>query len=254
MKTHRLIYLFSTLLLLCLSGSSFAYEEQIIEEENEYGGKTTQYRDIDGGISEGVIFYGNDDEMVREEIIYTNLSISLYGIKRINRGYFFGKKVREDIFYSSQYARKYSKIKAIQHFDRYSGERVKLEQFFSDLHLGNSVIHFQKGIRSKVEWIYSDVHEGVKHSITHYDPTGKKETRVEYLYADRTVRKQGFYKSEYFIEQNKKIKEIWYFTEDFEGKNNGVYKKIVHYRYYPQRTATTRTHYFDREDNLLLTE
>ena len=244
-----------TLLALCIfllwSSNLFAQDEFIIEEENEFGGQTTEFSDTKLGILQAVIYYGSDNRRVKEEKEFTKKSALLYGIVREVKKYFFDIKIQHERYFTPQFARKYLTRKRTDYFDRYTGERTKVEKFFTEAYLGHNITYYFKEKRTKVEWFYPQNLEGIRQQVTFFAPDGVRKTKKEYWYTKKTTRTKGYYRSVHFLEDSRKIKQIWYYTTDYAAKNRNIIKQIDHFSYHPEKLMTIQSNFFNEKGALV---
>jgi len=241
---------FSLCLLFC-GTFLFGYDEIVIEEENELGGQTTEYTDIQGGITLGTIYYGSDNTKVKEEKEFTEKSITLYGVEKEISQFFFENLIQKELFFSPEYSEKYLIRKSVEYFDNYTGKQTRVEKFFTGTYLGRNITHFKDGIRTKIEWFYPKRLEGIHQQTDYFNKNGKVKIKVEYSYVERTIQSKGYFKSIYFLQDARKTKEIWYFTKEFGLKNQGLSRRVDNFAYYPDRLTKVTTYFFDQNDKLI---
>ncbi|MCP4295122.1 MAG: hypothetical protein GY786_05910 [Proteobacteria bacterium] len=248
----KFLFAWFALCLIGISGSAlFAIDEFVIEQENEFGGQTTEYIDSSFGILRGVNYYGSDNTKVKEEIEYNEKSVELYGLEKSIRYYFSGIKTQDESYYTFTYGREHLVQKKVQYFDKYSGQATKTEKFFSRDYYGHNITYYKEGLRNRVEWFYPSNIEGIKQHNIYFDSLGERKERVEYIYTDNTITKEGYIKSVYFLEGGRKIKEIWFFNKNYELQNQGITKRVDYYHYTPLKKTVIRSNFFNRQGNLI---
>ncbi|MBU2514851.1 hypothetical protein KJ966_26325 [bacterium] len=232
---------------------TLADTQEIISSHNEFGGKTIEINKEDFSITRN--YHDDEDNIVKEEIIFTVDYQIDNNLRKIIVYYHFGKKIMEESIFSDVFSDRTLIEKSIVHFDRNTGERVMEENHLVPPFSSYNIIFREKGKKKKIEWHYPENIDGIEKNIVFFDDN-EIAVKTESYYTEKTIREQGHYKRIYFTALNKnryvrKYRQEWFYTEEFSKKNNGIAKKIEYFHYSTGRPVEIKTAYFDRNDQFL---
>lgn len=255
MKQLQFIFLFFLLMgfqMDCL----YSQEDEIINKNNEYGGKTVEIIKKDFSFMRA--FYDDENSKIKEEQVFSSEYPINNGLKKIITYFSFNKIVKVERVFTQKIARNTLIAKTIDHFDRFTGNKIKSENRFIESYPGYNVIYRKKGKRVKIEWLYPQNIEGIIKNVVFYndDEIG---VRVESFYAKKTSQDTGYLKRIYYNDYSakkylRKIKEEWYFTDEFSKENGGIHHKVYNYHYSADQPVIIEAYIFDKEGNTLSSE
>jgi len=227
--------------------TSLAEEREVIDANNEYGGETIEtIRDDFTYLRQ---YFDADLSKVREEITYTREYPINNGLEKVIMHYFFEKLIKEEKIFKNSVVKDTKIEKTIQYFDRFSGEKLKTENYFVSPYSGYNVIFEKDGSKERIEWHYPDNIDGISKNIIYFDKNGLG-VKVVSFYTEKTIREQGYYKRIYFNEFGpdnyfRKMKQEWFYTSEHAKNNEGKAKKIEHFHYKPGTIVRVETNFFD---------
>jgi len=222
-----------------------ATEELVIEEINEFGGKTIEYTGHEDTYLSVIIQFAADGKPMIRQNHYMSGYALLNGLQTEKITYLFGIKVEEDFVYTRAFARSRGVQRKIISYEQSTGIKIKSINYFKNQHLGFNTIFFEEGIRQKIEWNYPKTKNGVSKTLTFFSKNGKERIRVESQYTELWAKKKGFYKTISYLGNNKKLKEEWYYTEVYSQTHGGYVKKLINYSYdIVHDTKSQQVYYF----------
>jgi hypothetical protein len=227
---------------------------EIVTENNKYGGATVKYRK--GDYAKLIVYYDADSNKIREETIFTSEYPVDNGLRKIVLHYLYGKKVREERLFSRRTSKRTLIRSEIIHFDRNTGLVTKSENHFIPPFSGYSVIYREGGRRTKIEWFYPENVDGIAKNVVYFDEDGVNRVTESY-FTKKTAREKGIHKRVYInaFSRNRflrKSRQEWYFTEEYEKRHNGTYKKIEKFFYTQGDQVRVESHCFTREGKLVM--
>lgn len=249
----RTLLLTITVLLISWIGLTLsAQTREVISLNNEYGGETVEHTNKDE--SRRVQYFDDDDNLVKEETLYSIDYQIDNNLERFVVYYFFGKKTTEELYYSRTYSNRTLINKSINHYDRENGEHIKQENHFIAPFSGYNVIFRHKGKKTKIEWYYPENEEGIKLNVAYFDHQGLN-IKTESFYTDKTVKESGYFKRVYFMgndnQYQRKVRQEWYYTEIYSEQNKGIAKMVEIFHHHPGGGLRTEILFFDRDDRYI---
>lgn len=249
----RPLQLTIVLLLISLFGYSVSAQTRtVLSLSNEFGGETVEYANPDE--SRLIQYFGDDDNLVKEETLYTVDYDIDNNLERVVVHYFFGKKTTEELFYNRTYSNRTLIEKSINHYDRETEEHIKQENHFIAPFTGYNVIYRHQGKKTKIEWYYPDNEDGIKLNVAYFDSKGNN-IKTESYYTDKTVEENGYFKRIYFMGYNnqylRKVRQEWYYTDAFADKNRGISKKVEIFHHQQGQAVRSEVLLFDRDERYI---
>ena len=245
------IYIF---LFISSATCLLAAEQDIIEEINEYGGRTFEISNQDGSFIR--IFYDDDEIKIKEETIFTIDYPVENGLDKIISYYAFDKKVKEERIFSNRVSENTLIKKTIDHFDRFADPNdksaiLKTENHFLDEYNGRNVVYWKDGMKAKIEWFYPLNIDGIEKNIIYFDDK-EMSIRVESFYTEKTRREKGFKRRVYYNEYSpnkyfRKARQEWFYTDEYAERNKGVAKRIEVFHYSAGSPVRIETNHFNRK-------
>ena len=240
-------------LFLLFTFPTYAVSELVIEEMNDFGGKTVEFTGYEETYLSVIIQYASDGKMMTRQNHYSRDYALLYGVVKETITYLFKVKVEEDLVYSDNFARTRGVRRKIIFYDQSTGSKSKSVNYFTNKHLGYNSVFFEGETRTKIEWIYPETKTGISKTLIYYSRDGKAKVREENEYTDRWAGKHGFYKTISYLTGIQKLKDEWYFTKNFSKTNGGYVKKTVKYNYdILHGIQSSKSYYFDQSGNNIL--
>ncbi|MDH5559231.1 MAG: hypothetical protein OEY59_00075 [Deltaproteobacteria bacterium] len=247
---------------LSLTMPLFGQDRIVVDQYNDFGGKTFESSNRKDGILVFREFYAFDEKKMREETIFTDDHTAIFGIDQINSEFMFDVKVKREKIFSIRFAKVNLVKKSTDFYDQSSRLKLKTKNNFVEPYLGYNIIHYKPKsnlkpdekfglVKTKMEWHYPQNLEGLSKYIEFYSEDGEKKVRVENYYTQKSMRDNGIYKSVYYTEDKRRVKQEWYYTPQFSEKNKGVYKKIQNHTYYSMSRKKTSTYYYDQAGNVI---
>ncbi len=234
----------------CLS----AAEQDIIDENNEFGGRTFEISNQDGSFIR--IFHDDDEIKIKEEMIFSIDYPIENGLDKIISYFAFDKKVREEKIFSNRVAENTLIKKTIDHFDRFADPKdknaiTKTENHFLDAYNGRNIVYWKNGIKTKIEWYYPLNIDGIEKNVIYFDDK-EMAIKVESFYTEKTRREKGYSHRIYFNEYSpnkyfRKSRQEWYYTDDFAGRNKGIAKQIDVFHYSSGNQVRIETNRFNKK-------
>lgn len=233
--------------LILIASLVGAAEKEVIDTNNEYGGETIET--IGDDFTYLRQFYDADLTKVKEEIVYTSEYPINNGLSKLVMHYFFDRLVKEEKIFKNDVVNNTKIAKTILYFDRFTGAKLKTENYFVSPYSGYNVIFKKNGAKDRIEWHYPDNIDGISKNIIYFDKNGLG-VKVESYFTEKTIRENGYFKRIYFNEFGpdnyfRKMKQEWYYTFEYGKNNNGRRKKIEHFHYQPGSVVTVETNYFN---------
>lgn len=228
-----------------------AYQELRVETNNPFGGRTIVFSNNDKGITEGKNFYDSAGKIMREERRYSDEWANAHGTKELVNEYLFDIKIKEERLYSPAYAVRRLILKTVNYYEQATGTLVRTENHFAKDHLGYNVIHYNLGTKTRMEWFYPENQFGYRKVVTHYAQDGKTELRTEFFFTEKSVDYYGCERKVVVKEGERKLREEWFFSEEWSRKNNGAVRKLKVYYYNPSYPIAPKVYYFDAKDRVV---
>jgi len=233
--------------LLVFSSAVYALSEVVIQEMNDFGGKTIEFTGYEDTYLSVIIQYSPDGKIMARQNHYTGNHALLFGVEKVTITYLFDVKVEEDLVFSNAFARTRGVRRRVISYEQSTGTKTKSVNYFTNRHLGFNSVFFEGEARRKIEWVYPETKNGISKTLIYYSRDGKEKVREENEYTDRWAEKHGVYKTISYLTGNYKIKDEWYFTKIFSKTNGGYVKKTVSYSYdMVHDVQSSKTYYFDQ--------
>lgn len=235
------------IILLSITSIAVSAEKEVVDTNNEFGGETIEIiRDDFTNVQQ---FFDADLSMVKEEITYQSDFPINNGLRKVIKHYFFERLVKEEKIFNRDIVNNTKIERTVDYFDRFTGEKLKTENYFINPYSGYNVIFKKKNARHRIEWHYPDNTDGISKNIIYFDKNGLG-VKVESYFTEKTVREKGYFKRIYFNEFGpdnyfRKMKQEWYYTFQYTKNNNGKSKKIEHFHYQSGRTVKVETNFFN---------
>lgn len=241
-------FLISTVVLLS------AAEQDVIDTNNEYGGRTFEISNQDGSFIR--IYYDDDEIKIKEEVIFSIDYPVENGLDKIISYFAFDKKVREERIFSNRVSENTLIKKTINHFDRFADPNDKsaitmTENIFLDKYNGYNIVYWKDGLKTKIEWFYPLNVDGIEKNVIYFDDK-EMAIKVESFYTEKTKQEKGYSRRVYYNEYSpnkyfRKARQEWYYTDEFASQNNGVAKKIEVFHYPSSNQVRIETNRFNRK-------
>lgn len=251
------IWLMASMLLffLGLSGSYLlAAEQDVVDENNEFGGRTLEINKQDGSYIR--VFFDDDEVKIKEEVIFTIDYPIENGLEKIISYFAFDKKVREERIYSNRISENTLVKRTIDHFDRFADPKdksaiIKTENHFLDEFNGFNIVYRENGLKKKIEWFYPLNIDGIEKNVIYFDDK-EMGVRVESFYTEKTRREKGFLRRVYFNEYSpnkyfRKARQEMYYTEEYAARNQGVFRQVEVFHYSPDNRVRVETNRFNKK-------
>ncbi|MBU2645963.1 hypothetical protein KKI24_14755 [bacterium] len=250
----RLLLVCITLVLVWSGGISLGADQDVIDENNEFGGRTLEISNQDGSFVR--VYYDDDEIKIKSETVFTIDYPVENGLDMIIDYFAFDKKVKEERIYSNRFAEETLIKKTIDYFDRFADPLtnaaiIKTENHFLDAYNGYNVIYREKGLKTKIEWFYPLNIDGIEKNVIYFD---EKEIgiKVESFYTEKTTREKGYQRRVYFNEYSpskyfRKARQEMYYTDAFAEQNNGASKQIDVFHYSSGNDFEVETHWFNKK-------
>ncbi|NQU62836.1 MAG: hypothetical protein HQ517_00925 [SAR324 cluster bacterium] len=239
-------------------GFLFGADQEVIDENNQYGGRTIEIPNKDGSFIRE--YYDDDEIKLKKEIIFGVDYPVDNGLERIIIHYAFEKKVEEEKIFSNRVAETTLIKKTIVHFDRFSDPDdkkaiTKTENHFLDSYNGYNVIYREKGLKTKIEWFYPLNVDGIEKNVIYFDDK-EMGTKVETFFTEKTRREKGTFRRVYYNEFSpdryfRKVRQEMYFTDSYTEQNNGVASQIEIFHYYSQNEFTSEINRFNKKGEMI---
>lgn len=239
-------------------GLLFGADQDVIDENNQYGGRTIEILNKDGSFIRD--YYDDDEIKIKKEIIFSIDYPVDNGLDMIIIHYAFEKKVREERIFSNRVSETTLIKKTIDHFDRFADPNdkkaiTKTENHFLDLYNGYNVIYRKKGLKTKIEWFYPLNVDGIEKNVIYFD---EKEmgVKVESFYTEKTKREKGTLRRVYYNEYSpdkyfRKVRQEMHYTDAYAEQNNGVASQIDIYHYSSENELSTEVNRFNRKGEII---
>jgi hypothetical protein len=246
--------LFIILNLFILGNIAAETEEGvIISKNNEFGGKTVEYIAYDQ--SRYLEYFDLDNAKVKTEKLYSEDYPVLNGLEKLIKYYSFDKIIKEEKVFTKARSRETMVVRSILHYDRFIGKISKKEEYFTRNYMGHSMIFYDHGKKNKIEWYYPGNTIGIAKNIVYLDGYGKESKIISY-YTQKTVEELGYYKRitmRGYVTGNyyRNIKQLYYFSDDFSLKNNGIFRIVDTFHYSDSGQIKKTRNYFDRNDKVI---
>lgn len=234
----RLTVMMIISLLIFYGGSLGAAEQDIIDENNEFGGRTFEISNQDGSFIR--IYYDDDEIKIKEEMIFTIDYPVENGLDKIVSYFAFDKKVREERIFSPRVSENTLIKKIVNHFDRFADPNdksaiIRTENHFLNAYNGYNVVYREKGLKKRIEWFYPLNMDGIKKNIIYFDDR-EMGTRVESFYTEKTVREKGTVRRVYFNEFSpnkyfRKARQETYYSDEWAAQHNGIATMVEVFHY-----------------------
>ncbi len=228
--------------------------KEILTEENEFGGPTIEYTNDDNSIF--IEYFDADSNIVRKETIFTADYPIDNGLDKIVIYYFFGKKVKEERIFTERDSRRTLIERSINHFDRNTGVKTRSENHFIEPYSGYNVVFREEGKKIRIEWHFPKNLNGIQKNIVYFDKN-EVAIKTESIYTEKTAKENGYYKRIYYNAYNankylRKLRQEWFFTDDYAAENGGKYKKVENFHYKFGKLTNTEIHFFDKTGSQII--
>lgn len=250
---HVIAVLLAILFLSALPCQISGQAGSVLTENNEFGGQTVEMMNED--FSKTIRYYDIDGNLVKEETIFMSDYQIDNQLRKIVVTYYFGKKVKEEKVYTDRYVRNNLIESSIIHYDRNTGDVLMTENRFVYPYEGYNLVFRENNKKRRIEWYYPDNIDGIEKNVMYFDED-ERIVKTESFFTPKTTRENGYYKRVYFTEFNvnqyqRKVKQIWYYTDEFAQTHNGIAKKIEHFHYNTGMPDRVETLFFDAEGNYI---
>ncbi len=256
----RVLLGFIALFLVWGGGLLFAADQEVINENNEYGGRTLEINNQDGSFIR--VYYDDDEILLKEEIIFSIDYPVDNGLDMIIVHYAFEKKVREERVFSNRVSETTLIKKTIDHFDRFADPQdkkaiTKTENHFLDAYNGYNVIYRKNGLKRKIEWFYPLNIDGIKKNIIYFDDK-EMGTKVETFYTEKTMREKGILRRVYYNEYSpnkyfRKVRQEMYYTDSYAEQHGSVSSQIDIFHYSSGKEIRVETNKLNKEGKRIVT-
>lgn len=240
--------------LVWSGGALFAAEQDVIAENNEFGGRTLEISNNDGSFIR--VYYDDDEIKVKEETIFSLDYPVDNGLDRIIVYYEFEKKVREERVYSNRVSETTLIKTTVNHFDRFADAQdkkaiIKTENHFLDTYNGYNVVYRKNGLKTKIEWFYPLNIDGIEKHVIYFDER-EMGTKVESFYTEKTRREKGTFRRVYYNEYSpnkyfRKVRQEMFYTDAYAAQNNGVVSQIDIFHYSSGNDFRAETNRFNKK-------
>ena len=235
-------------------GPLFAAEQEVIDENNEFGGRTLEISNKDGSFIR--VYYDDDEIKLKEETIFSLDYPVDNGLDMIVVYYAFEKKVREERVYSNRVSETTLIKRTIDHFNRFADSQdkkaiIKTENHFLEAFNGYNVIYRKDGLKTKIEWFYPLNIDGIEKNVIYFD---EKEmgTKVETFFTEKTRREKGTHRRVYYNEYSpnkyfRKVRQEMFYTDAYAEQHNGVASQIDIFHYSSGNEFKAETNRFNKK-------
>lgn len=244
------------LLSLLWAGGNPVIAQDVIDDNNEFGGRTLEINNQDGSFIR--IFYDDDEIKIKEEKIFSIDYPVENGLVKIVSHFAFDKKVREERIFTNRVAEATLISRKIYHFDRFADPDdksaiIRTENHFLDEYNGYNIVYWENGKKKKIEWFYPLNVDGIAKNVLYFDER-EMAVKVESFYTEKTRKEKGLERRIYYNEYSpnnyfRKSREEFYYTREYANNNNGIALRVDVFHYRPGSPVRVETHYFDEKGN-----
>jgi len=231
-----------------------AVEQDVIDQNNEFGGRTFEISNQDGSFIR--VYYDDDETKIKEEIIYTIDYPVENGLDKVISYFAFDKKIREEKVFSGRISENTLIKRTIDHYDRFADPGVKsaivkTENHFLDEYNGYNIIYRENGKKTRIEWFYPLNVDGINKNIIYFDDR-EMGVKVESFFTEKTMLEKGHIKRVYYNEYSpnkyfRKSRQETYYTDEYASVNKGVAVQIEVFHYEAGENVRVETNRFNKK-------